>query len=114
MSRLRDLYQRIRTLKWISPGSFLLCAITFAGVFALLHLAGLRSRTSIFCGTLPAGYDDQVVTGFLAVLYTVFYMAAVIAAPILALGAGILRLLMRLQSRPGRLQSQPEEGGSVP
>ncbi len=113
MSKLRDLYRGIRALKWISPGSFLLCAVTFAGVFAVLHLAGSRAHTSILCGTLPASYRDQVVCGFLAILYTVFYMAAVIAAPILALAAGIFHLLVKLRPQRSRQQIRQNQGRPV-
>jgi hypothetical protein len=87
-------------MKWLSPGSFVLCAIAFAGVFTVLHLVGLRERTSVFCGTLPVDRNDQVIQGFMAVSYTLFYMATVIAAPILVLAAGVFQLLTRLV--PGR------------
>lgn len=93
--KIRAARQRIRQLKWMSPGSFLLCAVTFAGVYLVLHAAGFRESTSVFCGTLPTAHGEQVRMGFCALLYTIFYMLTVLAAPILVIAAGVFVLLVR-------------------
>lgn len=97
-------YRQIRALKWLSPGSFLLCAVTFAGVYLALHLAGLRASTSVLCGTFAAEQSEQVRTSFFAVIYILFYMATVIVAPILVIAAGIFQVLIKL--RHGRQEGQ--------
>jgi len=89
MIDVRSAYRRVRALQWISPGSFALCGITFVGVYAILHLLGLREYTSILCGTLPADRTEQVIVGFGGVSYTIFHMLAVLAAPILVIAAGL-------------------------
>lgn len=93
MTKLKDAYRRIRKMKWLSEGSFLLCAVTFSGVFAILHIAGGREHTAIFSGNLPAEWNEQVLMGFVGVLYTFFYMMAVILAPILTIAAAIFYAL---------------------
>lgn len=89
MARLRRGYRAIRAVKWLSPASFVLCAAVAAGVFVAVHLAGWRESTSILCGTLPSGRHAQVIQSFEALVYTLFYMAAVIVAPILTLAAAV-------------------------
>lgn len=99
MDKLRDGYRRIRAMKWLSPGSFVLCAATFAGLFALMHVAGWREQTSVFCGTLPRETGAQISQGFRAVCYTLFYLVTVIVAPILLLAAGIYQGLLVVLAR---------------
>ena len=86
--------RRLKALKWLSPGSFALCAVAFVGVFFVLHLAGWRERTSVFCGTVPLERKTQLIQSFQAVSYTLMYFAAVIMAPILLLAAGFSQLLV--------------------
>jgi len=107
MERCRDWYGRIRALKWLSPGSFVLCAATFAATFLVLHLAGWREKTNMFCGTLASGRSAQTAQSFQAVCYTLFYLSMVIVSPILVLGAGVFQGLIvwdrrRSAGRAGR------------
>jgi hypothetical protein len=97
MDKCRRTYRAIRAMKWLSPGSFLLCAVTFAGFFVLAHVAGWRERTGVFCGTLPKDTGEQVTQGFMAVSYTLLYFATVIVAPILVLAAGVYRGLVAME-----------------
>ena len=94
---LKARYRQIRALKWMSPGSFILCAITFAAVYVVLHLAGLRSHTSVLCGTFAAKRGEQVLDSFFATIYILFYMATVIVAPILVIAAGIFQALIKFK-----------------
>ena len=100
IDRIKSWYRQMRALKWLSPGSFVLCAVTFAGLFLAMHLAGWREQTSVFCGTFPKDQGQQIAQGFEAVCYTLFYFASVIMAPILVLAAGVYRGLVALESRP--------------
>jgi len=93
MIELGSTIRRIRSMKWLSPGSFILCALAFTVVFVVLHLAGLRVYTSILSGTLPAGWGAQVWNGFLAMLYVLFYMMTVIVTPILVIAAVIFHVI---------------------
>jgi hypothetical protein len=95
MERWRSWYRRVRAMKWFSPGSFVLCAATFAGVFLAMHLAGWREKTDVFCGTLAGGREAQIGQSFRAVMYTLFYMATVLVSPILVLAAGVFWGLAR-------------------
>jgi hypothetical protein len=105
MIDIKAAYRHIRALKWVSPGSFVLCGVTFAGVHAVLHLLGLRESTSIFCGTLPAERSEQIVAGFCGLMYTFFYMLTVLVTPILLIAAGLFWSAQRITagqtSRPG-------------
>lgn len=94
MQRTRNWYRRIRAMKWFSPGSFVLCAVTFACVYLLLHLLGWRQSTGVFCGTLPTGRDAQVTQCFQAVMYVMFHMATVVVSPILVIAAAVFRVML--------------------
>ena len=113
MTDWKTTYRQIRALKWLSPGSFLLCAVTFAGVYLVLHLAGLRASTSVLCGTFAAERTDQIRGSFLAVIYILFYMATVIVAPILVIAAGIFQVLIKLKHRRQEGQETGSEASSA-
>lgn len=102
MIGVRAAYRRLRALKWISPSGFLINGLTFAGVYAVLHLLGWRQYTSIFCGTLPADRTEQIATSFCGLIYTMLYMLTVLAAPILILAAGMFGLAQRALARSVR------------
>lgn len=111
MSNPQSIYQRVRRLKWVSPGSFVLCSLTFAGVYAVLHLFGFREYTSIFCGTLPADHTRQIVVGFCGLIYTMFHMLTVLVAPILLIAAGLFYFASRCDWN--RAASPPGSGSPV-
>jgi hypothetical protein len=112
MRRIIRLYRGARSLPWLSPAMFLLCAGAFAVSYAALHLAGLRSCTSVFCGTFPADRVEQVGISFFGVSYTLFYMLAVLVSPILVIAAGVFALLRPLLMPAGRspCRKPPDEG----
>jgi hypothetical protein len=82
----------------LSPKGLLLAAALFALVFALAHAFGLRAYTAILSGTSPPGGDGPEAWA-LGVGYVLAYFAAMVGAPILALGAALLAGLGRLQRR---------------
>src|SRR5262249_52864852 len=95
----RSGYRRIRGFTFCSPRSFVCCAAVFAGLFLILHLAGWRAKTSVLCGMLPTERSAQIIDGFEALAYTLVYLLAVIASPILLIAAGVLRGLTVLVAR---------------
>lgn len=95
MARLQKLYRRVRSLKWLSPGSYLLCALVFLGVYWAADLLGWRQTTMIFCGTLAEGESARIIQSWQAVMYTVLYMAAVVISPILLIAACVFHMLAK-------------------
>lgn len=73
-----------------TPRGLLVRALVLAAIFAALHLAGLRSQTSVLCATLQEEGGRQFWGIFGAAAYIVTYLLAVVVAPILALAAGLL------------------------
>ena len=71
----------------LCPRALLIRAIVLAGLFAAAHLAGWREYTSVLCGTNPGAGDAPSVAAWLGVVYLVCYGLAVVAAPVLAIGA---------------------------
>jgi hypothetical protein len=72
----------------LSPRGFVTAAAVIAVVFGILHALGLRPYTSILSGTAPpgAGGGEAVLLGL---VYVAAYFACVVAAPVLAIAAGI-------------------------
>lgn len=108
--KCRHWYRRIHALRWLSPGCFLLCAVSCAAIFFALHAAGWRERTAVLCGMLPSDRNAQVMVTFQAVLYTFFYLATIIVSPILTIAAVVFSGLLGWGRRRGALQIQ--ESGS--
>lgn len=73
---------------------FAALAALFALAFLACHLLGLREHVSVLSGTAPPGGADSAPLG---ALYAIAWFAGVIAAPILALAAGISAALERLR-----------------
>jgi hypothetical protein len=84
-----------------SPAGLLHLAALVALGFGLLHLFGLRAYASVLSGTSPTGGGIDGVDVLLCLLYVGGYFAAVLGAPILALGGVIDLLLTRLLGRRG-------------
>ena len=74
-----------------SPRGFVLRALVVAAAFLVVHIAGLRDYTSILNGTVGPGAGRNL-SAVLGIVYLVFYMAAIVFAPMLLLAAGILAL----------------------
>jgi hypothetical protein len=73
---------------FLSPKRLLLDAAAITVIFLVGHLCGLREHTSVLCGTVPVGTSAEIGVA-LAVLYAVFYFAAVLLVPVLVLAAGV-------------------------
>ena len=74
----------------MTKGLFI-CTAVLTLAFLVGHIAGLREFTSVLSGTYPA----TEASVFLGLIYAITHMAFFIAAPILAIGAGILFLFDR-------------------
>lgn len=74
----------------LSPKDLLQRACVLTMIFLLLHLVGLREFTSVLNGTVGSVALGWKVSGFLAVIYIVFYLAFVVLVPVMVLAAVIL------------------------
>ena len=74
----------------LSPKDLLQRAFAIAVIFLLLHLVGLREYTSVLNGTVGSVALGWKLSGFLAVIYIVAYLAFVVLVPVLILAAMIL------------------------
>lgn len=92
---MRGLIERWRRAPTLSPVGLLTWAALIVLAFAILHAAGLRDATSILSGTVAGG----VGATFGGVVYALVHFAAVLIAPILALGAAILAIWMWARRR---------------
>jgi hypothetical protein len=78
-----------------SPGTaLLLTAIAIAAAWGVLHAAGWRNYTGVFCVGLTA--PGQAPALVKAVLYAGVHLLLVLAAPVLALAGALLLVLERL------------------
>ena len=73
----------------MSTTGLLTGAIVIAALYGAAHVAGLREDTTILSGTAPPGGEGGGAVA-LGLLYVVLHFAAVVGAPILALGGGLL------------------------
>jgi len=80
----------------LTPRGLLIRALVLASLFAALHLAGLRSYTSILCATMPDAGAMQKVDAFLAASYIIAYLLAVVLSPVLAIAAALLAAWNRI------------------
>ena len=76
-----------------SPVEMLALAAAIVLLYGILHVAGLREYTSVISGTFPEGASRSGLTVALGVAYAGANLGAVVAAPILALGALIFALI---------------------
>jgi hypothetical protein len=85
---------------WLTPRGWLVRAAIIIFAWALMHLLGWRDDTRIISGTsLPNDFAGAVGASR-GVAYLLAYFAAVVVAPILVIGAGILWLsTLNLRSR---------------
>ncbi len=70
-------------------------ALGVSVLFLLAHLAGLREFTSVLNGTVGSVAAGWKLSGFLALIYLLLYLASVILVPVLVLAALILMVWQR-------------------
>jgi hypothetical protein len=84
-----------RRAEFLSPRDLLHRALGISVLFLLAHLAGLREFTSVLNGTVGSVAAGWKVSGFLALIYILLYLAFVILVPVLVLAALILTVWQR-------------------
>jgi hypothetical protein len=89
----------LRRAEFLSPKDLLQRAGAITVIYFILHLAGLREYTSVLNGTVGSVALGWKLSGFLAVIYILFYLALVVLAPILVLAAGLLLAWQKFGAR---------------
>jgi hypothetical protein len=81
----------------------LLRAVELPTLFAVAHLCGLAEYTTFLSGNIASLEVSRTVAQVLGSTYLVFYLLAVLVAPVLLLGSGLLAAATRLVAsrRPG-------------
>ena len=84
-----------RQAEFLSPKDLLQRAGAISVLFLVAHLAGLREFTSVLNGTIGSVAAGWKLSGFLAIIYILLYLAFVILVPVLVLAAMILTVWRR-------------------
>ena len=84
-----------RQAEFLSPKDLLQRAGAISVLFLVAHLAGLREFTSVLNGTIGSVAAGWKLSGFLALIYILLYLAFVILGPVLVLTAMILTVWRR-------------------
>jgi hypothetical protein len=88
-----------RRAEFLSAKDLLQRAGAISALFLVAHLAGLREFTSVLNGTIGSVAAGWKLSGFLAVIYILLYLAFVILVPVLVLAAMILVLGQRFRRK---------------
>lgn len=84
---------------FFSPKDFVRHALLIVLVFALIHAIGLREYTSILNGTTGSVEMDPDYAALLGIVYVLFYLAAILGAPILLIAAGFIAVWQKIRTR---------------
>ena len=84
-----------RRAEFLSARDLLQRAGAISVMFLLVHLAGLREFTSVLNGTVGSVSAGWKLSGFLALIYILLYLAFVILVPVLVLAAMMLAAWQR-------------------
>ena len=84
-----------RRSEFLSPKDLLQRAGAISVLFLVAHLAGFREFTSVLNGTIGSVAAGWKLSGFLALIYILLYLAFVILVPVLVLTAMILTVWRR-------------------
>lgn len=85
--------------EFLSPRDLLQRALGISVLYLLAHLAGLREFTSVLNGTIGSVAAGWKLSGFLALIYILLYLAFVILVPVLVLAAAILAVGQRFRRK---------------
>jgi hypothetical protein len=81
---------------FLSPAGLLVRAAAIALVYAVARLAGLQDHATVLSGGLPYEGASPRLSTVLGAFALLSHFAGVVAVPVFVLGAGILKLLLRL------------------
>ena len=84
-----------RRAEFLSAKDLLQRAGAISALFLVAHLAGLREFTSVLNGTIGSVAAGWKLSGFLALIYILLYLAFVILVPVLVLAAMIMAVGQR-------------------
>ena len=93
----------LRRHPFLSARDLVSRAIIITLGFAIAHLLGFREQTSFLSGTLSSNQMPSFLSLFMGLSYIVLFLAFTVLAPILIMGALILRSLSTA------LHRQPKE-----
>ncbi|MGB8370300.1 MAG: hypothetical protein ACLPYZ_08230 [Limisphaerales bacterium] len=85
--------------EFLSARDMLQRASAIGVLFLVAHLAGLRDFTSVLNGTVGSVAAGWKLSGFLALIYILLYLAFVILIPVLVLAAIILAVGQRFRRK---------------
>jgi hypothetical protein len=87
-------------LPWplVTPPGFLAIAISLAILCLACHLLGWREHAALLSGTALPGEHGNLHLA-MGIVYVLCYLALVLVAPVMLLGAGIFALLLRATRR---------------
>jgi hypothetical protein len=88
-----------RRAEFLSAKDLLQRAGAIGVLFLVAHLAGLREFTSVLNGTVGSVAAGWKLSGFLALVYILSYLAFVILVPVLVLAAMILVVGQRFRRK---------------
>ena len=88
-----------RRAEFLSPRDLLQRAGAISVLFLAVHLAGLREFTSVLNGTIGSVAAGWKLSGFLALIYILLYLAFVILVPVLVLAATLLVVWQRFRRK---------------
>ena len=103
----------LQRAEFLSPKDLLQRAGAITVIFLLLHLAGLREFTSVLNGTVGSLALGWKLSGFLAVIYIVSYLAFVVLAPVLILAAMFLMAWQRGWKKGPEKSDEPNTKSAV-
>jgi hypothetical protein len=84
---------------FMSPRDMVQRAFAISGLYLLVHLAGFREYTGILNGTIGSIDLGWKLSGFLAGVYILLYLAFVLLVPVLLMAAAILTVEQRIMKR---------------
>ena len=94
--KLLQSWRELLAAPLFSPRGFVMRALALLILYGICEILGWREETTFISGTptsAESGTDTSIIFG---VIYLFTYFAAVLAAPVLLLGAGILSIWQRI------------------
>ncbi len=81
---------------WLTPGASALAprglalrGVVLLAAYAACEAAGWRTCTSFLCGMRPGTEDPSTLLALAGMAYVIFYLLAMVLAPVLILAAGL-------------------------
>jgi hypothetical protein len=85
--------------EFLSAKDFVRHGVLILLVFAVIHLFGLREYTSVLNGTTGAVDMNPDDAALLGIIYVLFYLAAILLAPIFFIAGGLLAIWEKFRTK---------------